>query len=146
MLYNRLWPLQGFLRLFQPPVCHTKEKMWMQTCLHSSALIHYVQALSFQMESLQQVTKLIQQNDFLTSIHLTDAFLHIAILNKHSRKYLRFHWEGQAFQFRTAPFGLSVVPWLFTRVSQDNSPLGMQQDFRVSAYLDDWIIMAPRQL
>jgi hypothetical protein len=32
-------------------------------------------------------------NDYFTSIDLIDAFLHI-LINKLSRKYLRFHWDG----------------------------------------------------
>ncbi|KAG2214879.1 hypothetical protein INT45_001409 [Circinella minor] len=48
----------------------------------------------FKMEMLQQVIKMIQSNDSLTSIDLADAFLHI-IVHHQSRSYLRFIWEAQ---------------------------------------------------
>jgi hypothetical protein len=81
------------------------------------ALNQHVIAPHFKMETIQQVTQLIQRNDYLTSIDITDAFLHI-LVHRNSRKYLRFHWEGESFQFRTTPFGLSVVPWVFTRLTK----------------------------
>jgi hypothetical protein len=90
------------------------------------------------MESIQQVIKLIKKNDYFTSVDLTDAFLHILV----HRRYLRFQWEGTTFQFRTTPFGLSVVPWLFTRITKPILQWARQQGIRISAYLDDWILIA----
>jgi hypothetical protein len=104
-------------------------------------LNQFVLSPHFKMESLQQVIKLIHQKDFFTSIDLTDAFLHI-LVHKNSRRFLRFHWEGRTFQFRTAPFGLSVVPWLFTRLTKPVLLWARRLGIRISAYLDDWILIA----
>ena len=30
-------------------------------------------------------------------------------------QYLRFHWLGQSYQFKTLPFGLSSAPRVFTK-------------------------------
>ena len=58
------------------------------------------------MESINRSTQLLQSHNYLTSIDLTDAFLHIPD-SQNSQRFLRFRWEGQNFLFRTAPFGLS---------------------------------------
>src|ERR1700730_7875651 len=107
-------------------------------------LNEHLEAPHFKMETLRQVTPLIQQHDFLTSINLSDAFLHI-LVHKMSRKYLRFRWNGKTFQFRTIPFGLSTVPWLFTRMTKPILTWARSQGIRVSAYLDDWIVFARTQ-
>lgn len=104
-------------------------------------LNQFITAPHFKMETLQHVVKLLQPKDFLTSVDLQDAFLHI-LVHRTSRKYLRFRWQNQLFQFKTTPFGLSVVPWLFTRLTQPILKWARSQGIRVSAYLDDWLIMA----
>lgn len=106
------------------------------------ALNQFVVTSHFKMETLQQVVKLIQPNDYLTSIDLSDAFLHI-LVHQHSRLYLRFRLEGKTFQFRTTTFGLSVVPWLFTRLTKPILTWARSQGIRLAAYLDDWNLMAP---
>ncbi|KAG2213697.1 hypothetical protein INT45_002551 [Circinella minor] len=103
-------------------------------------LNQYLHAPKFKMETLQQVIKMLQPNDFLTSIDLADAFLHIAVHHQ-LRRYLRFNWEGQTFQFRTTPFSLSQVPWLFTKLCQPILKWARNQDIWVMAYLDDWLII-----
>jgi hypothetical protein len=104
-------------------------------------LNQYVQCPHFKLESIQQVIRLIRKNDYFTSVDLTDAFLHI-LIHRQFRRYLRFHWEGTTFQFRTTPFGLSVVPWLFTRITKPILQWARQKGIRISAYLDDWILIA----
>ncbi|KAG2212978.1 hypothetical protein INT45_005486, partial [Circinella minor] len=73
-------------------------------------------------------------------VYLADAFLHI-VVHHQSCHYLRFTWEGQTYQFRTTPFGLSQVPWLFTKLCQPILKWACSQGIRVMAYLDDWLIM-----
>ena len=72
-------------------------------------LNQFIHAPHFKMETLQEVTKLIKESDYLTSIDLSDAFLHIPV-HPDSRAYLRLHWNNQTYQFCTTPFGLSLVP------------------------------------
>ncbi|KAG1560863.1 hypothetical protein G6F49_002310 [Rhizopus delemar] len=69
-----------------------------------------------------------------------DAFLHLH-LHPSSRKYLRFVWQNRLFQFRTTPFGLNIVPFWFTKTTRLIVQWARQQGIRLSAYLDDWIIM-----
>ena len=80
-------------------------------------LNNYLIAPHFKMETMTQVLRLVQPGDYMTSLDLSDAFLHVPI-HPQSRKYLRFRWHQKTYQFKTAPFGLSLVPWLFTRLTK----------------------------
>ena len=62
----------------------------------------------------------LQIGKWVTSIDFKDAYFHIPIQNQ-SRKYLRFHIQGQSYQFKALPFGLSTPPM---------------------EYLDDWLVRA----
>ncbi|KAG1531065.1 hypothetical protein G6F51_013639 [Rhizopus arrhizus] len=103
-------------------------------------LNQYLTAPHFKMETIQDVTRMLKANDWLTSIDLSDAFLHIPV-DPTSRRYLRFHWKGQSYQFCTTPFGLSLVPWLFTKITRPILEWARSLNIRISAYLDDWIIV-----
>ena len=46
---------------------------------------------------------------WVSSIDLSDAYLHIPI-HPNSRKYLRFCHKSQVFQFTSLPFGLATAP------------------------------------
>ena len=56
--------------------------------------------------------------DWAVSIDLTDAYLHIPI-HPQSRKYLRFMFEDQVFEFMVLPIGMSLSPWIFTELMDD---------------------------
>ncbi len=43
------------------------------------------------------------------AIDLKDAYFHVSILPRH-RPFLRFAFEGRAWQYRVLPFGLSLSP------------------------------------
>jgi hypothetical protein len=70
--------------------------------LNLKPLNQYVEKVSFKMESTKLVCNMLRKNDFLTSIDLKDAFLHVPISPTH-RHYLQFVWKGQVYQFRTLP-------------------------------------------
>ncbi len=54
------------------------------------------------------------KGDWFTNIVLKDAYFHIPIV-PHHRKFLRFCFKNQAYQFKVLPFGLSLAPCVFTR-------------------------------
>ncbi|KAG1283530.1 hypothetical protein G6F66_010889 [Rhizopus arrhizus] len=103
-------------------------------------LNQYVDCPHFKMETIQQVSLMVQPGDYMTSIDLSDTFLHLSVHPEH-RPYLRFHWKGSAYQFKTTPFGLSIVPYWFTKITKPILEWARQQGIRLNAYLDDWIIL-----
>jgi len=95
----------------------------------------------FKMESLLQVCRMLRSKDWLTSIDLTDAFLHI-LIHKASRRYFQFDWGGHWYQFRCLPFGLSLSPRIFTKILRPVIRWARAQGIRLSPYLDDILLAA----
>lgn len=95
----------------------------------------------FKMESLKVVTASLEKGNYLTSLNLQDAFHHILIHPK-SHKYLQFHWHGKIYQFKVLPFGLSLAPFVFTKVLCPILCWAWAQGIQLYAYLDDLLIAA----
>ena len=74
-------------------------------------------------------------------IDLKVAYFHVSILPRH-RPFLRFAFEGQAWQYKVLPFGLSLSPRVFTKVAEGALAPLWEVGVRILNYLDDWLIMA----
>ena len=61
------------------------------------------------MENIQLDLNLISPGDFMVSLDLKDAYFKIPIFSLH-RKYLRFIWRSQRYEFACLPFGYSLAP------------------------------------
>ncbi|CAJ0965547.1 unnamed protein product, partial [Ranitomeya imitator] len=59
------------------------------------------------MESLRSVISSLEKGEFLASINIKDAYLHITIFPPH-RRFLRFAVREGYFQFTALPFGLAT--------------------------------------
>jgi hypothetical protein len=92
------------------------------------------------METASSIREAIRPRDWATSVDLTDAYFHITI-HPRDRHWLRFVWKDDVFQFRALPFGLSLSPWIFTRVVREFLIVVRRQGIRIHAYLDDWLIL-----
>ncbi len=58
------------------------------------------------------------------------------------RLFLRFAFEGRAWQYRVLPFGLSLSPRVFTKVVEGALAPLREVGVRILNYLDDWLILA----
>ncbi|KAK7092033.1 hypothetical protein V1264_009642 [Littorina saxatilis] len=108
--------------------------------LDLSFLNTFLRTIRFKMETPASVRDALRPGDWVTSIDLTDAYFHI-LVHPADRKWLRFRWASQVYQFRALPFGLSLAPWIFTMVVRQFCALVRSQGVRLRAYLDDWLIM-----
>jgi hypothetical protein len=109
--------------------------------LNLRRLNEFLPKIPFKMETVQQICLLLNKGDYLTSIDLRDAFLHVPI-HPSSRRFLQFLWRDKLYQFKVLPFGLSLAPLIFTKVLRPLLRWARQQGIRISAYLDDLIIVA----
>ena len=109
--------------------------------LNLRPLNQFVPEKHFKMETIQHVCHIINPKDYLTSIDLRDAFLHVPI-HPSSRQYLQFIWRDKLYQFKVLPFGLSLAPLVFTKVLKPLLRWARRRGIRISAYLDDLIIAA----
>lgn len=92
----------------------------------------------FKMSSSQSILEGIWEGDFLTSIYLTETYLHVLILPAH-RQFLQFYYAGHHYQYRVLPFWMALAPRSFTKVLAAHL-----RSIRVRLqYLDDILIQAP---
>ena len=82
------------------------------------------------METPETIRTSLQQGEWVTSINFKDAYFDIPI-QEQSRKYLRFHVQGQTYQFKALPFSLSTAPLEFTVVAKEVKLMATQKGIRV---------------
>ncbi len=108
-------------------------------------LNHALMRRPFRMITLKQILSQIRTEDWFCSLDLKDAYFHIQIA-PHHRRFLRFAFEGVAYQYTVLPFGLSLAPRTFTKcMDAALSPL-RQMGIRILYYLDDWLILAQSEV
>lgn len=94
----------------------------------------------FKQQTFKVVLDLLQENDYLTSIDLQDAYFSIPI-HPDYQKYLKFVWNGTLYKFVCLCFGLKSAPFLFTKVLKPVYSWFRQQNMRCSYYIDDSLNM-----
>ena len=126
-----------FNRLFLVPKPNNK---W-RRILDLSKLNLFLKTEKFKMETPETIRMSLQQVEWVTSIDFKDAYFYIPI-QEQSRKYLRFHVQGQTYQFKALPFGLSTAPLEFTVVAKEVKLMAIHKGIRIHHYLDDWLVRA----
>ena len=95
----------------------------------------------FRMLTTKLLLECIQPGDFAVTVDLKDAYHHVSIIERH-RKYFRFSFQGQAFQYSRLPFGFKLAPRTFTKCLEAALEPLRRRGYRVYAYLDDLILLA----
>ena len=55
---------------------------------------------------------------------------------------MHFHIQGQSYQFKALPSGLSTAPMVFIVVAKEVKLIALQRGIRIHQYLDDWLVRA----
>ncbi len=97
--------------------------------------------LPFRMLTQRCIFQCVRPFDWFAAIDLKDAYFHVSILPRH-RPFLRFAFEGRAYQYKALPFGLSLSPRVFTKVVEAALVPLREAGIRILNYLDDWLILA----
>ena len=126
-----------FSRLFVVP----KADGGTRPIINLKPLNKFIKKEHFRMSTLKDVKKNLQPGDWAVTLDLKDAYLHVPVHRRH-RRFLRFNFKGQAYQFKTLPFGLTSAPRVFTRVTKPLLHLCRRKGIRVVFYLDDILILA----
>lgn len=108
--------------------------------LNLKMLNKFVDTLHFKMEDYRTATKLMSPLCYMASIDLKDAYF---LINMHdsSKKYLRFKFERQTFEFNCLPFGLSSGPYIFTKLLKPVVSYLRNKGFFIVNYLDDFLCL-----
>ncbi len=129
---------QGF---YSPYFIIPKKGGGLRPILDLRLLNRALHRLPFKMLTHRRMIKGIQPRDWFAAIDLKDAYFHVSILPRH-RPFLRFAFEGRAWQYRVLPFGLSLSPRVFTKVVEGALAPLREVGVRILNYLDDWLILA----
>ena len=93
----------------------------------------------FKMETLQQVIHMVKPGAYLASIDIKDAFYSVPIYEGH-KKYLKFMWQGNAFQFRAMPNGYVDAMRVFTKLLKPVFSTLREMGFESVIYVDDSLL------
>ncbi len=104
-------------------------------------LNHAIKRQRFKMLTIKQIVSHIRSEDWFVTIDLKDTYFHVSVLPQH-RKFLRFAFGSEAYQYRILPFGLSLSPRTFTKCVDVALALLRLQCIRILNYIDDWLILA----
>ena len=96
---------------------------------------------SFKMETPESIRTSLIPGEWVSSIDLSDAYLHIPI-HPNSRKYLRFCHRSQVFQFTSLPFGLATAQHVIATLVKEVKLKALIRGIRLTQYLDNWLIRA----
>ncbi len=129
---------QGF---YSPYFIVPKKGGGLRPILDLRLLNRALHRLPFKMLTHRRMIKCVQPRDWFAAIDLKDAYFHVSILPRH-RPFLRFAFEGRAWQYRVLPFGLSLSPRVFTKVVEGALAPLREVGVRILNYLDDWLILA----
>ena len=77
-------------------------------------LNEFVHAPHFKMETMSQVLNLVRPGDYMTSLDLSYAFLHVKI-HPRSRKYLRFRWTTRRTNLQQRRSAWNGQSWISPR-------------------------------
>ena len=113
----------------------------MRPVINLKPLNQYIQNIHFKMENIQMALNLISPEDFMVSLDLKDAYFSIPIFSLH-RKYLRFIWKNQRYEFTCLPFGYSLAPRVFTKVFKPIVSHLRLHGLRIIIFLDDILLVA----
>ena len=117
-----------------------KKNGGIRVILDLSDLNEFMLYQHFKMDSIHTAILLIQDNCFLASVDLQDAYYTVPVHESH-RKYLRFVWQGVLWQYKVLPNGLSSAPRLFTKLLKPVFSTLRQAGHLVVGYLDDILVV-----
>ncbi|KAL0147295.1 hypothetical protein M9458_057397, partial [Cirrhinus mrigala] len=102
---------------YSPYFIVPKKSGGLRPILDPRALNRSLLRLPFKMLTTKRMLTCIRRQDWFAAIDLKDAYFYVSILPRH-RPFLRFAFEGRAYQYKVLPFGLSLSPRVFTKVTE----------------------------
>ena len=109
--------------------------------LNLSRLNEHVDKITFKMETLRSALQMIRKSCWFAKCDLKDAFYSVAIATQY-RKYLKFEWEGELYEFTCLPNGLSTASRIFTKVLKPVFAALRKIGHSNVAYIDDSLLLS----
>ena len=102
-------------------------------------------APKFQNEDIRCAIQLLEENDLMVSLDISNGFLHIPVSSAH-QTYLGMKWRGTYYTWLTLPFGLSASPYFFAKTLRPVIQHLRQQGLRVMTFVDDFLLCSSPEL
>ncbi|KAK0417298.1 hypothetical protein QR680_012929 [Steinernema hermaphroditum] len=100
----------------------------------------YLESSHFKMESISSLRSLLTQGDFMIKIDMKGAFFGIPMAPS-SQPYLSICFADNYYCFTALLFGLSLAPYVYTKVMRTVAAWLRSQGIRLIVYLDDWLFL-----
>ncbi|CAG2198200.1 unnamed protein product [Mytilus edulis] len=108
--------------------------------LNLSNLNEHLEYKHFKMETFKSALELVKNKNFFAKLDIKDAYYSLGI-KKEDRKFLRFTWKGQLYQFTAMPNGLSPAPRIFTKLLKPVLSSLRKEGYVNCAYIDDILLV-----
>ena len=90
---------------------------YLRPVINLKPLNFFAEKIHFKTENIDSTISYVSPGDYMVSLDLKDAYFSVPI-HPLDRKLLRFFWKGQRFEFTCLPFGCSLAPRVFTKISE----------------------------
>ena len=97
---------------------------------------------TFKMERVSEIASCIMTPMWGCTVDLQDAFYHVPVAWCF-HIFLAFIVDGQIYVFQVLPFGLSIAPWAFSRITKPIKAHLHLLLLRFHTFLDDFLLLAP---
>lgn len=102
----------------------------------------FVPTTHFKLEDIRTALNLINRDYYMASLDLKDAYFLLKIADN-SKKFLRFEFDKNLYQFNVLPFGLSSAPYVFNKIMRQVITYLRSKQITLVNYLDDFLFIAP---
>jgi hypothetical protein len=90
----------------------------------------------FKMDNLTSATQMMKKGCFMASVDLRHAYYSVPVAQEH-RKFLKFTWRGQLYQYTCFPNGLCNCPRFFTKLLKPVYATLRAKGHLSTAFIDD---------
>lgn len=97
----------------------------------------FLPARHFRLDSLGDVPLVVSPGDWFCSIDLKSGYHHL-LMHPEARPYLGFEFDGVHYVWAVLPFGLSLAPFFFAKVTRVVAAHWRRSGIRCLVYLDDF--------
>jgi hypothetical protein len=109
--------------------------------LNLKELNNYIEYHHFKMDTFKSTLKLVKPGCFMASIDLRHAYYSVPIYKRH-RRFLRFLWKGDIYEYTCLPNGIAFAPRKFTKLLKPVYAKLRQMGHSNSGYIDDSFLLA----
>ncbi len=101
--------------------------------------VDYLQTQKFKMETLLKVLPLIREGDWFGSWDLRKGYYNVAV-HPEFQRFFCFDFEGQRYMFKCLVMGISIAPFIFSKLMATLVRVARAAGIDVSFYLDDTLL------